>query len=461
MKIVYLSAEVYPFFKTGGLGDVMYALPQAMAKLGNDVSVIMPKYDLIKKDFTENMNFIDKVEINNQIFNFLKYEKNNVKYIFVENQHLYERGHVYGDTDEDYQYASFCESILKFLKQNNLQVDIIHCNDWQTGHLPYFLKKFKIDPFYWDMRVVYTIHNLMYQGKFNNSSFKSLGYIENNGNLNFMELGIIYSDIVNTVSKTYAQEIKYEYFAEGLEWLTSFKTIYGILNGIDTKLYDPMHTKNIYPFNSKNLVNKKKNKEALQEKFGFEKNNVLLISLISRLVEGKGLDLVSSKIETLLKSDAVQVIILGSGSSYYENYYRYLENKYPHKFKAYIGYNEELANLIYAGSDLFLMPSRYEPCGLAQMIAMRYGTIPLVRETGGLKDTVIPYNIHTDKGNGFSFTNFNADDMLYTIRYAQDIYYNHKDIWNKLVIRNMQIDNSWEKSANEYLNLYKEAKKTP
>ena len=463
MKIVYLASEVYPFFKTGGLADVMYSLPKEISKNGHDVTVIMPKYDKIPLKYLEKIVYIDSIEINGEIINLVKYPDENINYLFIENRTYFERGRVYGDLDEDYQYALFSEAVLMFLKRQNIQADILHCNDWQTGPVAYFLKERykKNDPFYWDMRVVYTIHNLMYQGRFNNYSFDRLGYYRESERLNFMEIGISYADIVNTVSPSYAKEIAFPYFAEGLEWITSYKHIYGILNGIDVSLYNPMNTKGVIPFDIENLDGKKENKRKLQEKFDFEKKDDILIGLVSRLVEGKGLDIVSARIEEILKHDSVQVIFLGSGSKEYEDYYRYLEYQYPNKFKAYIGYSEEVANLIYAGSDLFLMPSRYEPCGLSQMIAMRYGTIPLVRETGGLRETVKAYNFENDEGNGFSFLNFNADDMLYTIRYAEYVYYDRKDIWNKLVKRNMNIDNSWTKSAKEYEKLYFEAKKTP
>ena len=463
MKIIYLSSEAAPFIKTGGLGDVMQALPTKMAELGNDVTVILPKYDIIKLKYLEKIEFVDSIEYNGEIYNLVKYPDEKIKYYFIENRTLYERGHIYGDLDEDVQYAMFCEIVLKFIRKLEIRSDIIHCNDWQTGPFAYFLKtRYKHDPFFWDTRVVYTLHNLMYQGKFNDYSFKKIGYDINRYSLNFMEIGIEYSDIVNTVSPTYAEEIKYPYFSEGLEFLTNNKQIYGILNGIDYETFDPKTTQNIFKYNNNLKEFKVKNKEKLLEKFEFcNKNDDMIISLVSRLVEGKGLDLLVSKIEEILKNDAVKIIILGSGNRHYEDYFNYLAYKYKDKFKVYIGYSEELANLIYAGSDLFLMPSRYEPCGLSQMLSMRYGTIPLVRLTGGLKDTVIPYNIITGEGNGFAFESFNADDMLYTIRYAQRIYYDHRQNWDYLVEKNFNIDNSWNKSALEYIKLYEKAQKTP
>ena len=411
MKIVYLASEVYPFFKTGGLADVMQALPKKMQELGHEVSIIMPKYDKIPLKYLEKLEWVARLESHGDVFNLVKYPDDKINYYFIENKALYERGRVYGDNDEDVQYAMFSELALIFLKEINLQADILHCNDWQTGPVPYFLNvRYNNDPFYWDMRTVYTIHNLMYQGRFSKFSFERMGYHIGGHDLNFMQIGIGYADVVNTVSPTYAEEIKYPYFSE--------------------------------------------NKYRLQEKMGLPKSDNLLISMVTRLVEGKGLDLVSAVLENLLQYDAVQIVILGSGDKFYEDYYNYLTVKYPDKFKVYLGYNPHLANELYAGSDLFLMPSRYEPCGLSQMIAMRFGTIPIVRETGGLKDTVRPYNIFTDEGNGFSFTNFNADDMLFTIKVAEGVYYDKPEIWEKLVKRNMDLDFSWDKSAREYYKLY-------
>ena len=460
MKIVYLASEVAPFYKSGGLADVLGALPKKMQELGHEVSIIMPKYDVIPLKYLEKLEWVARLESHGDVFNLVKYPDDKINYYFIENKALYERGHVYGDFDQDVQYAMFSELALRFLKEINLQADILHCNDWQTGPVPYFLNvRYNYDPFYWDMRTVYSIHNLMYQGKFSKYSFERMGYYMNDRhNLNFMEIGIGYGDVVNTVSPTYAEEIKYAYFGEGLEWITNRKYIHGILNGIDTDVFNPETTKGIVHFNKDSLDKKRENKYLLQKKLGLPKSDVALISIISRLVEGKGLDLVSAALENLLQYDAIQIVILGSGDRFYEDYYNYLAWKYPDKFKVYLGYNGQLANEIYAGSDMFLMPSRYEPCGLSQMIAMRFGTIPIVRETGGLKDSVKPYNIFTDEGNGFSFTNFNADDMLFTIKVAEGIYYDKPDIWEKLIKRNMDLDFSWDRSAKEYEKLYELAK---
>ena len=456
MKIMYLASEAQPFIKTGGLADVMYSLPKAMYELGHEVIVILPKYDKIIFDDIYRLEYIDSICMQNEIYNLLKYSINGIIYYFIENRTLYERGHIYGDLDEDVQYAVFSEIVLRFMKKLNIKVDIVHCNDWQIGPFSYFMKtRYIYDDIFKDVKVIYTIHNLMYQGRFNNYSFEKLGYKYDNYTLNFMEIGMNYADVVNTVSPTYAIEIKYPYFSEGLEIITNNIKIHGILNGIDYDVYDPKKTDGIVPLNLDVNEYKIENKKKLLSFFGLTYNDNMLISIVSRLVEGKGLDLVIAKIEELIKTENVNIIILGTGSKYYEDFFNQLSIKYPNNFKVYIGYNEKLANLIYAGSDLFLMPSRYEPCGLSQMIAMRFGTIPLVRETGGLKDTVTAYNYITNEGNGFSFTNFNADDMLHVIKYANNIYIKYKDIWQKLIKKNMQLDFSWNKSAKKYEKLYK------
>ncbi|VWL85589.1 glycogen synthase [Oceanivirga miroungae] len=463
MRIIYIASEAFPFIKTGGLADVMYALPKQMSEMGHKVSVIIPKYDKINMKYLKDIKFVDSIDMNYDRYNLVKYEDENIEYLFIENMSLFERGHIYGDNDDDIRYANFCEVALRFIRKLEMRADIIHCNDWQTGLLPYFLKKrYKTDPFFYDFRVVYTIHNLMYQGRYNSYAIKNLGYDINEEYVNFMKIGIEYADVVNTVSPTYAGEINYPYFAEGLEDTIKSRKIFGILNGIDYTVYDPRNNKSFAPLeDNKYLEFKEKNKELLLEKFNLKNSNNLTISVISRMVEGKGFDLIIDKIEEILRYDSVNILILGVGDYKYESIFNNLCIKYPDKFRVYIGYSEELANLMYAGSDLFLMPSRYEPCGLSQMIAMRYGAIPLVRETGGLKDSVTAYNMQTNEGNGFSFTNFNADDMLNVIRYSEHIFFDRKDIWNKLVEKNFNIDNSWTRSAKEYYNLYMFAKTTP
>lgn len=457
MNVVYVASEVFPFFKTGGLADVMYSLPRKMSRIGHDVSVIMPKYSQISQIYTRKMEHVISVEFSGKIFNLYKIVEGYVIYYFVENKELFDRQQVYGCEDEDIQFSMFCEVVLKFLRKMQLKADIIHCNDWQTGLLPFFLKKrYSItDEFFVNMKTIFTIHNLMYQGKFSKISLHQLGYDINEDCANFLKIGMEYANVVTTVSKTYAEEIRYPYFSEGLEEITTSKKIYGVLNGIDVIYFNPERNSSIYVnYNLYTRKDKYKNKRFLQQELKLpESVETPIISMITRLVEGKGMDLIVYSIEELLK-DPVQIVILGSGDNKYEEFFWNLEKKYPSKLRVKLGYDSVLANKIYAGSDMFLMPSRYEPCGLSQMIAMKFGTIPIVRETGGLKDTVSSYNKYSGEGNGFTFTNFNADDMLYTIRRAERYYFNEKEIWDKLIERNMKLDFSWIRSAREYEKLY-------
>ena len=457
MNVVYVASEVFPFLKTGGLADVMYSLPRKMSRIGHDVSVIMPKYSLIPEIYTRRMEHVITIEYSGKDYNVFKIVESYVIYYFIESKELFERPEIYGNPDEDIQFATFCEIVLRFLRKVQLKADIIHCNDWQTGLIPYFLKERYIpgDTFFTDIKTVFTIHNLMYQGKFSKRSLIRLGYNIEEEQLNCMKMGLEYADLITTVSNTYAEEIKYPYFAEGLESITNSKKIYGVLNGIDIIYFNPERNNSIdvnYNLNSRR--EKSKNKLFLQKELKLpESEGTALISMVTRLVEGKGLDLVSHILEELLE-DPVQLVILGSGDKQYEEYYFDMESRYPRKFKFKRGYDPILANKIYAASDMFLMPSRYEPCGLSQMISMRFGTIPIVRETGGLKDTVTSYDKNSQEGNGFTFTNFNAHDMLYTIRRALRYYYNHKNTWDKLIEKNMKMDFSWVRSAREYEKLY-------
>lgn len=463
LNIAYFTSEAAPFFKTGGLADVVSALPQKMAEFGHEVSVFMPKYIQIPEEYRCAMSYCATLESHGEYFNLYRLLYKNVQFYFIENRRYYERERVYGNVDEDMQYALFCELSLRFLKEIGLQPDILHCNDWQTGPLPYFLReRYKHDQYYWGMKSVFTIHNLMYQGKFSMYAFHSLGYFPQRTDINYLEVGIESGELVTTVSPTYAQEIQYPYFSEGLEWITQSKDIRGVLNGIDTKYFNPKTNKDIchaYSVEDEDLILKKQaNKRILQQRMGLPETDQLLVAMVTRLVEGKGLGLVKNIIEEVLEYDAIQLVVLGSGEESYEAFFEYLTRKYPDKCKIYIGYNEALANQIYAGSDLFLMPSRYEPCGLSQMIAMRFGTPALVRSTGGLKDTVHPYNEYSDTGNGFSFDRMNAHDLLHTLRYAEHVYYDRKEHWHRLVYRNMKIDFSWNQSALRYLELYEEVR---
>ena len=472
MEIFHISAECYPVAKVGGLADVVGALPKYLNKLGHTAKVVVPGYD---NKFTNENEFdtIHKGLLKLGWFQFsytILREKTNklgFELYLIAIPELFDRPNVYSYDDDTERFTAFQIAFLNWLTETNQQPDVIHCHDHHTGLIPFMVQFCYNYPHFKNTPTVLTIHNGQYQGWFGFDKIHYLpdfdrgrsGFLEWGGIINPLASGIKCAWKVTTVSPSYLDEISSD--ANGLENLLRFerpKSV-GILNGIDVDEFNPETNPDVIPFNKNNLKKKKENKYRLQEKLGLPKSDVALISVVTRLVEGKGLDLVSAVIENLLLYDAIQIVILGSGDKVYESYYNYLSKKYPNKFKVYLGYNPNLANEIYAGSDMFLMPSRYEPCGLSQMIAMRFGTIPIVRETGGLKDTVKPYNIFTDEGNGFSFTNFNADDMLFTIKVAQGVYYDMPETWEKLVKRNMEIDFSWDKSAKEYLELYDKAKK--
>ena len=462
IKILMAASEAIPYMKTGGLADVVGSLPKYFDKDRYDVRVILPKYKCMDDKLLPQLKFVCHFYVNlnwrRQYVGIFTSQYDGVTYYFVDNEFYFAGDKPYNNIYEDVEkFAFFSKAVLEALPVIDFAPDVIHCNDWQTGLLPFFLKKRYIlsDEFFANMKTVFTIHNLMYQGKFSKTSIHRLGYDVEGESMNFLRIGMEYADIVTTVSKTYAEEIKYPYFSEGLEDMTTSKKIYGVLNGIDVIYFNPERNSSIYVnYNIYTRKDKAKNKMFLQQEMKLpETSETPVISMITRLVEGKGMDLVRYNIEELLK-DPVQIIILGSGDKQYEEFFWNLEKKYPSKFKIKLGYDPVLANKIYAGSDMFLMPSRYEPCGLSQMIAMKFGTIPIVRETGGLKDTVTSYNKYTGEGNGFTFANFNADDMLYTLRRAERYYFNDKGVWDKLIERNMNLDFSWIRSAREYEKLY-------
>lgn len=355
------------------------------------------------------------------------------------------------------------------LPKLNFKPDIIHCNDWQTGPLSMMLEEnYKLYDFYQDIKTVYTIHNLRYQGVFGREILEDVlaldakhwvtGVVKHNDCVNYMKMGINMSDIVTTVSETYAEEIKTPYFGEGLDYALRMNgdDLYGIVNGLDYEDYNPATDDAIYAnYDQDDLAGKVENKLQLQAAMNLPQNKeVAVIGLVTRLVDQKGLDLITHIIDDLVEEDNLQFIMLGTGAAEYEEIFAELGARYPNKVAANIMYDAELARKIYAGSDLFLMPSQYEPCGLGQLISLRYGTIPVVRETGGLNDTIQSYNEETGEGNGFSFTNYNAHDLLYTIRRALHFYYDQPQVWTKLVTKAMQEDYSWQQSAEEYLDLY-------
>lgn len=474
MKILFVSSEVYPFLKTGGLADVAYALPKALRKLGIDARVITPLYEGISDYFKSRMKFLFNFDVHmgeKHKYCGIKYlEHDSVPFYFVDNEEYFKRPGAYGYFDDGERFAFFSKAVLRsihFLGEE-FNPDVIHCNDWQTGILPPILKDhYRFYGNYNHIKTVFTIHNLKYQGVYSPEVLKSClnldqGYYSENNlkyydGVSYMKGGIKFSDKITTVSRTYAEEIKTPQFGEGLHGLLYQRRfdLWGITNGIDYDVYNPETDKDLFfNYNSEKIDKKSWNKTKLQERLHLTVDkNIPMIGIVSRLVPQKGFDLIAYILNELLKSN-VQVVCLGTGDRKYEDMFKFFAWKYPDKLSANIYFSSEMAQKIYAASDFFLMPSLFEPCGIGQLIALRYGTLPIVRETGGLNDTVISYNEATGEGNGFSFTNYNADDMLFTIRRAINYYYNNKYTFNMLVKRAMSIDNSWEKSAKKYIELY-------
>ncbi|MCY6371377.1 glycogen synthase GlgA [Clostridium ganghwense] len=472
MKVLFVASEAYPFIKTGGLGDVAYALPKALRKLGIDVRVILPKYSLIDNKYVERMEKICDFEVpvgwRNQYCGLFRLDHDGIPFYFVDNKRYFERGTAYGDYDDGERFTFFSKAVLESISHMwDFVPDILHCNDWQSAMcIPLFNEHFRWRWQYKNIKTVFTIHNLKYQGVYGPQILSELlnlsmdFYTEDKlkyyDGISFMKGGIKFADAVSTVSPTYAQEIKTEYFGEGLHGLLQCRSneLYGILNGLDTEINNPQIDPNLF-FNycEDNLENKAKNKEELQRMLGLPVNkDIPIIGMVTRLEEQKGLDLVHRVIEEILREN-IQFVVLGTGAQKYEDMFKFFAWKYPDKMSANIYFDASLAQKIYASSDMFLMPSRFEPCGIGQLIALRYGSIPIVRETGGLNDTVHSYNELNGAGNGFTFKSFNAHDMLYTIKRAIGFYWN-KPVWDTLVRRGMKEDNSWGRSAYEYINMY-------
>ena len=473
MNILFVASEAHPFIKTGGLGDVMGALPISLNALGADVRVVIPNYRDINKDIKSKLKFIDsfnvKVGWRTQYCGILEYEYQGIKYYLLDNEYYFKRGGLYGYYDDGEKFAFFSRATLEFIKHIDWTPDIVHCNDWQTAMVPVlhkleYIKEKRLKK----IKTILSIHNLFFKGIFSPDVLPELfgydyepflnGSIEHNGAVSFLKGGINYSDKIITVSKTYAKEIKTSEYGEGLDGLLKYRESFleGIVNGIDYKEYNPEKDKYIYKnYDIKNIENKKFNKKKLQKELNLPiDSEIPMIGLVSRLTHQKGCDLIIKILDDLLK-DNVQVVVLGTGDYIYEESFKRFSNKYPEKLSSNIKFSNELAHKIYASSDMFLMPSLFEPCGLGQLIALRYGSIPIVRETGGLKDTVIPYNEYTEDGNGFGFINYSQDELIKIIRYALSIFKDNNR-WNLIIKNAMESDNSWEKSAKEYVRIYEE-----
>ena len=468
-KILFVAGEGLPYAKSGGLADVIGSLPPALAEQGEEVAVCLPMYKSIINNFTD-IEFLTEIPVQSGIIyknaRIYTQKVGKVEYYFIRQDDYFYRDSMYGYSDDGERFAFFCKAVCDMLPHIPFKPDIIHTNDWQTGMIPVLCKKEYTDKAYQKYKHIYTIHNLLFQGNFPKeilSCFNLSDEYYKNGELkfdegiSFMKAGIVFADEVTTVSETYAQEIMTPEFGERMEnVLVSRKdNLTGIVNGIDVENWDPATDKNIYRnYTASDIRNKKECKKSLQYQLGLRvADDVFLIGIVSRLTWQKGMNLVFDKLQTIMNQD-VQFVILGTGDSYIESELRKIESTYPHRAVFYCGYNEELSHRMYAGCDLLLMPSLFEPCGISQLIAMRYGTIPLVRETGGLKDTVTPYNQYEGTGEGFTFRYFNSDDMIFILKYAISVYYSDKKAWRKLIANAMKKDVSWELSASKYIEIY-------
>ena len=473
MKILFAASEVAPFIKTGGLADVAGSLPNALAAAGHDVTVMLPLYEGIGEDWRKQMTFLKHFDVTlswRHIYcGIFELKRAGVTYWFVDNEYYFKRWQLYGHFDDCERYAFFSRAVIETPGQLDWAPDIIHCNDWQTALVPIYLleDKYRI-PQLGNAKSVFTIHNIEYQGRYGdqvlediiglNRSYFNEGMLSYYDDVNLMKGAIMASNFVTTVSPTYAQELRLPFYAHGLSGVINEQAnkIEGIINGIDVDLYNPATNPELTAnFTTRALVKGKNEcKLALQKAVGLDEDvNVPIIACVSRLVGHKGFAMVTDVLNEIMELP-VQMVVLGTGDWQYEEAFRAAQEQYPGRFSAQLKYSAPLSNMIYAGADIFLMPSVSEPCGLSQMIAMRFGTVPLVRETGGLKDTVIPYNQFEGTGRGFTFTHVNAHDMLWVLREAVDLYHGSKKAWRAIQKEGMTADFSWDNSAKQYLDIY-------
>ncbi|MBR3569409.1 MAG: glycogen synthase GlgA [Oscillibacter sp.] len=472
MKILYVTSEAAPFAKTGGLGDVAGSLPPALAKEGAEVAVAMPLYRRVRDRFGDQLTFecYDYVDLawRHIYCGLFSMKKDGVTWYFFDNEQDFDRPELYGYLDDGERYAFFSRAVVRMLDRLAFWPEVISANDWQTALVPIYLKDDGVrEDRYRSIKTVFTVHNIEYQGRFNPYVLGDLfgldpGWVQDgtmlmDGDLNLLKGAILSADAVTTVSPTYANELKMAYFAHRLESIMrqcEYK-LHGVLNGIDTTAFDPATDDRIaYNYSVKDMSGKAKDKAELQRMLGLREDpDMPIVGLVSRLVSHKGLDLVCEVIHDMMGLP-MQLVMLGKGDQKYEEFFRWAGQQYQGRMAVVLDYNEELSMAIYSGADLFLMPSRSEPCGLSQMIAMRYGTVPVVRETGGLRDTVQPYDALRDAGNGYSFANYSSGDMLYVLRAAVYLYKDYPEAFARLRRRAMESDFSWERSANAYLSIY-------
>ena len=472
MKVLYTASEAVPFCKTGGLADVAGSLPPALAAQGVETAVILPLYRRVKERFADQLTFLcyDYVDLawRHAYCGLFSLKKDGVTWYFLDNEQYFGRPELYGCADDGERFGFFSRAVVKMLDHLDFWPDVIHCNDWQTALIPIYLKDDGVrEERYRSVRTVLTIHNIEYQGRYDPYCLGDLfgldrGWVDDgtlllDGDLNLLKGAILTADAVNAVSPTYAQELKNPYFAHRMEGILTqcgYK-LSGVLNGIDMKLYDPAVDPRIAAnYTAEDVSGKAADKAALQKALGLRPEpETPIIAMVSRLVTHKGLDLIREVMGDIMELP-VQFVLLGSGDAAYEDFFRHAAERWPERMAIRLGYDEALSMAIYAGADLFLMPSRSEPCGLSQMIAMRYGTVPIVRETGGLKDTVQPYEAWRDAGTGFTFANYSSADMLHVLREAAYLYKDYPDAFARLRRRAMERDFSWNRSAGDYLKIY-------
>ena len=472
INILFAASECAPFIKTGGLADVVGSLPISVNTSKYEMRVIMPKYSALPKEYTEKMEYMGNFNVplgwRNQYCGLFKLKLGKLICYFIDNEYYFKRDRIYGEFDDGERFAFFSKAICEAILHMDFDPDVLHCNDWQTALAPVFLREFYREPEKTkDIKTVFTIHNIKFQGMFSEmllgdilglaSTPAAWQLLQNKDTVNFMLGALCYSDRITTVSPSYAEEICTPYYGEDLDFILNKRRdiLSGILNGIDTKVYDPKKDKALpFKYSLEDLDGKKKDKKSLQEETGLPvKEEVPLFSLISRLTEQKGLDLVTYILPHICERE-MQLIILGVGDKKYEEAFSWYAERHPDKIVFLQKFDENLSHRIYSGSDAFFMPSRFEPCGLSQMMAMRYGTLPIVRETGGLRDSVMPYNKYTGEGTGFSFANFNAHELLGALDEALTLWYNDKKSWDHLVSNAMNADFSWKASAKKYRQLY-------
>jgi starch synthase len=472
MKVLYATSEAAPFCKTGGLADVAGSLPPALTAAGVETAVVLPLYQSVREKLGDQLEFCcyDYVDLawRHAYCGLFRMERGGVTWYFLDNERYFKRPDLYGYMDDGERFGFFARAVVRMLRHMAFWPDVIHCNDWQTALIPIYLKDDGVrEEQFRSIRTVLTIHNIEYQGRYGMETLGDLfglnhgwaddGTIVMDGDVNLLKGAILCADAVNAVSPTYAEELKFAYYAHGLESvmrMCSYK-LSGVLNGIDTVRYDPA-TDPVLPvhYSAADLTGKAEDKRRLQAAMGLREDaSAPVIGIVSRLVSHKGLDLVCEVLHDVMEL-GVQLVVLGRGDQKYEEFFRWAAQQYPGRMAAQLNYSEETAMAIYAGADLFLMPSRSEPCGLSQMIAMRYGTVPIVRETGGLKDTVHPYEAWRDSGNGFTFAGYNSGDMLYVIRQAVELYRSQNDAFGRIRRRGMEEDFSWKRSAMRYLRIY-------